>query len=111
MGASASCSASAAVYSLHKADEENQPLVDKYIDAVAEVEKTIELIRTIRDQGMSIIIIEHVLRAMMSLSDHIVVISQGCKIAEGLPQASMDKAPVLEGRTMSILLIPKPNKD
>ena len=30
------------VYSLHKAGEENQPLVDKYIDAVAEVEKTIE---------------------------------------------------------------------
>ena len=33
------------------------------------------------------------------------------RFAEGLPQASMDKAPVLEGRTMSILLIPKPNKD
>lgn len=32
----------ALVYSLHKAGEENQPLVDKYIDAVAEVEKTIE---------------------------------------------------------------------
>ena len=31
--------------------------------------------------------------------------------AEALPQASMDKPPVLEGRTMSILLIPKPNKD
>ena len=28
-------------YSLHKAGEENQPLVDKYIDAVAEVEKSI----------------------------------------------------------------------
>ena len=33
------------------------------------------------------------------------------RFAEALPQASMDKAPVLEGRTMSILLIPKPNKD
>lgn len=32
----------ALVYSLHKAGEENQALVDKYIDAVAEVEKTIE---------------------------------------------------------------------
>ena len=29
----------ALVYSLHKAGEENQPLVDKYIDAVAEVER------------------------------------------------------------------------
>ena len=33
------------------------------------------------------------------------------RFAEALPQASMDKPPVLEGRTMSILLIPKPNKD
>ena len=33
------------------------------------------------------------------------------RFAESLPQASMDKAPILEGRTMSILLIPKPNKD
>lgn len=32
----------ALVYSLHKAGEENQPLVDKYIEAVAEVEKAIE---------------------------------------------------------------------
>lgn len=35
----------ALVYSLHKAGEENQPLVDKYIEAVAEVEKAIEEIR------------------------------------------------------------------
>ena len=32
----------ALVYSLHKSGEENQPLVDKYIEAVAEVEKAIE---------------------------------------------------------------------
>ncbi len=36
----------ALVYSLHKAGEENQPLVDKYIEAVAEVEKAIEEIKT-----------------------------------------------------------------
>ena len=35
----------ALVYSLHKAGEENQPLVDKYIEAVAEIEKTIEEIK------------------------------------------------------------------
>jgi len=32
----------ALVYSLHKAGEENQPLVDKYIENIAEIEKTIE---------------------------------------------------------------------
>lgn len=35
----------ALVYSLHKAGEENQPLVHKYIEAVAEVEKAIEEIK------------------------------------------------------------------
>lgn len=35
----------ALVYGLHKADEENQPLVDKYIENIAEIEKTIEEIK------------------------------------------------------------------
>lgn len=35
----------ALVYSLHKSGEENQPLVDKYIEAIAEVEDTIEQIK------------------------------------------------------------------
>ena len=35
----------ALVYSLHKAGEENQPLVDKYIEAIADVEKSIEEIK------------------------------------------------------------------
>lgn len=35
----------ALVYSLHKAGEENQPLVEKYIEAVADVEKSIEEIK------------------------------------------------------------------
>ena len=35
----------ALVYSLHKAGEENQPLVDKYIEAIEEIEKSIEEIK------------------------------------------------------------------
>ena len=35
----------ALVYSLHKANEENQPLVDKYIENIAEIEKAIEEIK------------------------------------------------------------------
>lgn len=73
-------------------------LLDEVIAGLnpSEVEKIIEMIREIRDQGMSIIIIEHVLRAMMSLSDRIVVISQGCKIAEGLPQEVVSNPLVIE---------------
>jgi ABC-type branched-subunit amino acid transport system ATPase component len=62
-------------------------LLDEVIAGLnpTEVEKIMDLIREIREGGMSIIIIEHVMRAMMNLSDRIVVINQGAKIAEGLP--------------------------
>ena len=62
-------------------------LLDEVIAGLnpTEVEKIMDLIREIREGGMSIIIIEHVMRAMMNLSDRIVVINQGSKIAEGLP--------------------------
>lgn len=36
----------ALIYSLHKAGEENQPLVDKYIENIAEIERTIEEIKS-----------------------------------------------------------------
>ena len=69
------------------ATEPDVLLLDEVIAGLnpTEVEKIMTLIRQIRDDGMSIIIIEHVMRAMMSLSDRIVVINQGVKIAEGLP--------------------------
>ena len=40
----------------------------------------VELILRIRDSGMSIILIEHVMKAVMSLSDHLYVLNQGCLI-------------------------------
>lgn len=62
-------------------------LLDEVIAGLnpTEVEKIMDLIRGIRNEGVSIIIIEHVMRAIMNLSDRVVVISQGRKIAEGLP--------------------------
>lgn len=51
-----------------------------------EVGEALELIRRIRDQGITIIMVEHVMQAVMSLSDRIVVLNNGIKIAEGTPQ-------------------------
>jgi len=51
----------------------------------AEVARMIDVIRKIREQGITILIIEHVMRAIMSLSDRIVVLNSGRKLAEGLP--------------------------
>jgi branched-chain amino acid transport system ATP-binding protein len=45
----------------------------------------IGLIREIRKQGISILIIEHVMRVIMGVSDRIVVLDKGEKIAEGKP--------------------------
>ena len=62
-------------------------LLDEVIAGLnpTEVEKIMELIRAIRGEGVSIIIIEHVMRAIMNLSDRIVVLNHGEKIADGLP--------------------------
>jgi branched-chain amino acid transport system ATP-binding protein len=50
-----------------------------------EVDELIGLIREVNNQGISIFMIEHVMRGVMSLSQRVIVISYGKKIAEGLP--------------------------
>ncbi len=50
-----------------------------------EIEEIIGLIRRIHAQGVSLLIIEHVMRAIMALSQRIVVLHHGEKIAEGRP--------------------------
>ena len=52
-----------------------------------EIERMIVVIRRIRDRGIAILMIEHVMRAIMSLSDRVVVLNLGSKLAEGTPQA------------------------
>jgi branched-chain amino acid transport system ATP-binding protein len=51
-----------------------------------EIERMIEVIRAIRARGVSILIIEHVMRAIMSLSDRVVAINLGRNLAAGTPQ-------------------------
>ena len=53
----------------------------------AEVDDMVAQLRRIRDSGITILLIEHVMKAVMSISDHIVVIHHGEKIAEGTPEA------------------------
>lgn len=51
-----------------------------------EVDQMVEIIKSLRDQGVTIFVIEHIMRAIMALSDYIVVIHFGRKISEGSPQ-------------------------
>ncbi|MEO8282222.1 MAG: ABC transporter ATP-binding protein [Pseudarthrobacter sp.] len=53
----------------------------------AEKEELMALIRTIRDEGYTVLLIEHDMKLVMGVTDRIVVLEFGKKIADGLPRA------------------------
>ena len=61
-----------------------------------EVEEILPVIREIREHGVTIVLVEHVMRAVMRLSDRVVVLNNGKVIAEGLPDAVVSNARVIE---------------
>jgi branched-chain amino acid transport system ATP-binding protein len=50
-----------------------------------EVDEMVAIIKRLREGGMTIFVIEHIMRAIMALSDRIAVLHFGTKIAEGPP--------------------------
>jgi len=52
---------------------------------LVEIDQIIEVIRNVRDQGISVLVIEHVIKAIKSLSDRLLVLHHGVKIADGPP--------------------------
>jgi branched-chain amino acid transport system ATP-binding protein len=70
-------------------------LLDEAISGLnpAETETVMTLIRDIRDRGVTVFMIEHIMKAVMGLSDRILVLNFGELIAEGTPdQISKNKA-------------------
>jgi len=62
----------------------------------AEAEDTMRLVKQIRDAGMTIIVVEHIVKAILGLSDRIIVLNMGEKIAEGPPQQIVHDPKVIE---------------
>jgi branched-chain amino acid transport system ATP-binding protein len=63
---------------------------------LVEIEEVIEMIRKVRDAGISILVIEHVIKAIKSLSDRLLVLHHGEKIAEGEPSSVLADQTVIE---------------
>jgi branched-chain amino acid transport system permease protein len=72
-------------------------LLDEVLSGLtpAEIGTAISTIQRIRDAGTSIVFVEHVMSAVMALSDRLVVLDQGWVIAEGLPHDVMSREVVV----------------
>lgn len=62
----------------------------------SEIAAMVETVRKIREQGVTIIMIEHVMHAIMNVSDRIIVLDYGRQIAEGTPREIADNPQVIE---------------
>lgn len=73
-------------------------LLDEFMAGLTptEVSLAIELIKKIRDSGITVFMIEHVMKAIMSVSDRIMVLHYGEKIAEGIPEEIAKNPKVIE---------------
>jgi branched-chain amino acid transport system ATP-binding protein len=72
-------------------------LLDEWLAGLnpTELETGIDLIKSLRDEGRTIILVEHVMDAIRSLCDTCVVMSSGTKIAEGPPAAVLTDPEVI----------------
>jgi branched-chain amino acid transport system ATP-binding protein len=61
-----------------------------------EIAEMVEVVRQIRDQGVTILIIEHVMHALMNVSDRVIVLDYGQQIAEGTPDQVANDPTVIE---------------
>jgi branched-chain amino acid transport system ATP-binding protein len=62
----------------------------------AEIAEMVEVVRQIRDQGVTILIIEHVMHALMNVSERVIVLDYGEQISEGAPEEVANDPKVIE---------------
>jgi branched-chain amino acid transport system ATP-binding protein len=73
-------------------------LLDEILSGLrsAEARELMSLIRAVREGGVTVVVIEHIMKAIMNLSDRVVVLHHGEKIAEGAPQEVSSSPQVIQ---------------
>jgi len=61
-----------------------------------EIEDVMQLLKNLRNSGVTLIIVEHVMKALLGVSDHVMVLNAGEKIAEGTPREIVRNQQVIE---------------
>ena len=61
-----------------------------------EVDEALHLLRAVNERGVTLIVVEHLMKAIMSISRRVVVLAEGKKIAEGLPLEVTSSPAVIE---------------
>jgi branched-chain amino acid transport system ATP-binding protein len=72
-------------------------LLDEWLAGLnpSELERGIELIQSLRGEGITVVMVEHVMHAIRSLCQHVVVLSAGRVIASGTPEDTLSHPDVI----------------
>jgi branched-chain amino acid transport system ATP-binding protein len=76
----------------------------------AEIDQAVALVGKLSQRGLTIVIVEHVMRAIMAVARHIVVLDHGQKIAEGSPRQIVENPEVIRAYLGSYVHPPTPGE-
>jgi branched-chain amino acid transport system ATP-binding protein len=76
----------------------------------AEIDQAVALVGRLSKRGLTIVIVEHVMRAIMAVARHIVVLDHGQKIAEGSPKEIVENPEVVRAYLGSYVHPPTPGE-
>jgi branched-chain amino acid transport system ATP-binding protein len=79
------------------ATEPSLLLLDEFMAGLnpTEIQQAVEFVKRLKERGITVIIVEHIIKAIMSCSDRIIVLNAGAKIAEGIPSAVVQDPQVI----------------
>jgi branched-chain amino acid transport system ATP-binding protein len=63
--------------------------------STSEVDEILDLLLGMKEQGVAVVMIEHIMRAVMRFSERLVVLVAGKKIADGEPKAVIENPQVM----------------